>query len=88
MKKSIQICIYVVVCLAIAASAGSMMIPDPTDTLQTAEIKPAQSLLSSTIDLDGFDLSAPDRRPVEPGVLFLFGIGIIGIICVHRIKFQ
>jgi hypothetical protein len=88
MKKIIQICIYTVVCLAIAASAGSMMTPHTSDTQQTAQVQPVQTKLSGISDLDGMNLPVPDRRPVEPAVLFLFGVGIIGIVCVHRLKFQ
>ena len=88
MKKIIQICIYTVVCLAIAASAGSMMIPNSSDTQQTAQIQPVQTQISGVADLADFDPSAPDRRPVEPAVLFLFGVGIIGIVGIHRLKFQ
>jgi hypothetical protein len=71
-----------------ATSAGFMKIPEQGDSVKAVEMEskpisiPVVSTLAKLKDVTF------QHRPIEPGVLFLFGMGIIGIIGIHRLKFQ
>lgn len=88
MKKFIQICIVVFVCLMAATSAGFMKIPQQADTSEAVESGSKQISIPVASTLAEAKNVTFQRRPIEPGVLFLFGMGIIGIIGIHRVKFQ
>lgn len=65
-----------------------MKIPQQADSVKAVEINAKQDPIPSNIALSDFNKAVFQRRPIEPGELFLFGIGIIGIIGIHRLKFQ
>lgn len=89
MKKVIQICIAIlVVCLAAATSTGFMNNSDPATSLQAPVADTNQVSILSLIDTVSIKETESHGRPVEPSMLFLFGVGIIGIITIHRLKFQ
>jgi hypothetical protein len=71
-----------------ATSAGFMNIPQQTDTVKAVEMGSKQISIQAFSTLTDLKNVTFQRRPIEPGVLFLFGMGIIGIIGIHRIKFQ
>lgn len=88
MKKFIQICVVVLVCLSAATSAGFMKIPERPGSLNAVETDSKQDSIPVADMLVELKNEAFQRRPIEPGVLFLFGIGLIGIIGIHRLKFH
>jgi hypothetical protein len=71
-----------------ATSAGFMKIPQQTDSVKAVGMD--AKLISIPVAGTYADLInlTFQRRPIEPGVLFLFGSGLIGIIAVHRLKFK
>lgn len=94
MKKLTQICIVVFVCLMAATSAGFMNIPRQNDSVKAVESVQAVEMDSNLISIPVATSLADvknetfQHRPIEPGILFLFGIGVIGIIGIHRLKFK
>jgi hypothetical protein len=71
-----------------ATSAGFMNIPQQTDTVKAVEMGSKLISIPAVSTLADLSNTPFQRRPIEPGVLFLFGMGIIGIIGIHRLKFK
>ena len=88
MKKVIQICIGVFVCLMTAISAEPIKISQQVDSAMVDEMNFEQVSIPVSSGLADLKNTAVQRRPIEPGFLFLFGLGIIGMITVHRLKFH
>jgi hypothetical protein len=65
-----------------------MNIPQQTDSAKAVEIGSRLTSIPAVSTLAELKNVKYQRRPVEPGVLFLFGMGIIGIIVIHRLKFK
>ena len=88
MKRVIQVCIILVVFMMATTSAAYMKNINQTESIQSIAMEKAQVFTYNLIDLSGHGDLDSHNRPVEPAILFLFGIGIIGIYSIHRLKFK
>jgi hypothetical protein len=71
-----------------ATSAGFMIIPEQAESGKSVDISSKQTSMPAVSAFADAENETFQHRPIEPGVLFLFGLGIIGIISIHRLKFQ
>lgn len=71
-----------------ATSTGFMNIPKQTDTVKIVGMDSKHISMPVGSTFTDLKDATYQQRPIEPGVLFLFGLGIIGIIGIHRLKFK
>jgi hypothetical protein len=71
-----------------ATSAGFMKIPEQAESGKSVEMSSKQTSIPAVGAFADSENETFQHRPIEPGVLFLFGMGIIGIISIHRLNFQ
>jgi hypothetical protein len=65
-----------------------MKIPQQADSMNAVEMDSKLISTPGASTLADLNKVTFRHRPIEPGVLFLFGMGIIGIIGIHRLKFK
>ena len=87
MKKIVNICIVLSLFFGVAIATSYVSEAGPMTNAQIG-LTINQIVGTSGIDTDKFDYEAKNMQPIEPAVIFLFGIGIIGMITLHRLKFR